>query len=277
MDYVPEHVLRTLWYIDLLAKQGTPLPWAHIDVYARRTPPRGGRRASPIPTLQDIIGYEGAVVRSPEAVADYLYGVGWVRREQGHARLTDIGRAVLAGCGAKVAQLDATDPEVADVALDPKDPLVYVQLTRRLQKAGAGLLVDAYFKAESLAWLVESTNLRRVLISSRHPKSEKERQTIAVALATIPNGGDIEVRHTSDPALHDRCVVGKSGSVQLLGSSVNGVGKHLTAVISPSDDIAKVYREKYEALWQVADPIKPQPMNGSLSGTAGPSQDGALP
>ncbi|MGW7239798.1 hypothetical protein [Streptomyces sp. NPDC054804] len=277
MDYVPEHVLRTLWYIDLLTKQGAPLPWAHIDAYARRTPPRGGRRAAPVPTLRDFFGDDGREIRSPEPVADYLHYVGWVRRERGHARLTDIGRAVLAGCGAKVAQLDATDPEVADVALDPKDPLVYVQLTRRLQKAGAGLLVDAYFKAESLVWLVESTNLRQVLISSRHPKSEKDRQTIAVALATIPNGRDIEVRHTGDPALHDRCVVGETGHVQLLGSSVNGVGKHLTAVISPSDDIARVYKEKYEALWQAAETVEPQPMNGSPSGTAGPIQSGALP
>jgi hypothetical protein len=204
-------------------------------------------------------------------VTDYLAGVGWVRQEHGKARLTDVGRAVLAGCGAIVAQIDATDPEVADVALDPQDPLVYVQLTRRLQKAGAGLLVDAYFKAESLLWLAESTNLRRVLVSSRHHKSEKDRQAIAVALATIPNGGDIEVRHTSDKSLHDRCIVGENGTVQLLGSSVSGVGKHLTAVISPSDDIARVYQQKYEALWQTAEAVKPQPMNGTSADPAVPS------
>lgn len=81
-----------------------------------------------------------------------------------------------------------------------------------------------------------------------------------MALATVPNGSDVEVRHTNDPGLHDRCVVGETGSVQLLGSSVTGVGKHLTAVITPADDIAQVYRQKYEALWKDAEIVTPQPV-----------------
>ncbi|MFE9699023.1 hypothetical protein [Streptomyces lavendulae] len=261
MDHVPEHVVRTLWYIDLMARNGTPLPWEAIDQYARRTPPRGPRRRSPFGSgLAELFAENGTLLRQAEPVADYLRGVGWVQNDDGRARLTGIGRTVLAAGGEVAEQLDAEDPEVADVALDPQDPLVYVQLTRRLQKAGAGLLVDAYFKADSLVWLIESTNLRRVLISSRHPKSEKDRQTIAVALATVPNGSDVEVRHTSDPALHDRCVVSEGGEVQLLGSSVNGVGRHLTAVITPSADIAKAYRQKYEALWRDAAVVEPQPV-----------------
>lgn len=203
---------------------------------------------------------EGSVIRNPEPVAHYLLTVGWIRKDGEGLRLTGTGRAVLAACGEEVAQYEASDPEVADVALDPQDPLAYVQLTRRLQKAGAGLLVDAYFKADTLVWLIESTNLRRILISSRHPKSEKDRQIIAVALATVPNGSDVEVRHTNNPALHDRCVISEHGDVQLLGSSVNGVGRHLTAVMTPSDDIAKVYRKKYEDLWQKATPVQPQPI-----------------
>ncbi len=207
-----------------------------------------------------MFGESGRVLRKPEPVASYLLEVGWIEPFQEGARLTKIGKAVLTASGQEAAQLEATDPEVADVALDPQDPLVYVQLTRRLQKAGAGLLVDAYFKAESLVWLIESTNLRRVLISSRHPKADRDRQTIAVALATVPNSSDVEVRHTNDPALHDRCVVSANGDVQLLGSSVNGVGRHLTAVITPSTDISAVYRKKYEDLWQSAEPVDPQPV-----------------
>jgi hypothetical protein len=260
MDHISDHVLRTLWYIDLLARQGQPLTAKGIDRFAQSIPPRDARRASLFSDYSWMFNEAGRVVRRPEPVAEYLIGVGWIAVSDGQARLTNIGRAVLAASSQREAQLEAEDPEVADIALDPQDPLVYVQLTRRLQKAGHGLLVDAYFKAESLVWLIESTNLRRVLISSRHQKAEKDRQTIAVALATVQNGSDVEVRHTEDPALHDRCVVGANGDVQLLGSSVNGVGKHLTAVITPSPDIASVYRKKYEALWQSAEVVEPQPV-----------------
>jgi hypothetical protein len=261
MEHISDHVVRTLWYIDLCAKQGQAVPFEGIDPFARRVPPRDVRRESVMNSLSWMFDESGRVVRRPDPVAEYLLGVGWITKDdQGFVRLTKVGRAVLAASGAEAAEMEAQDPEVADVALDPQDPLVYVQLTRRLQKAGQGLLVDAYFKAQSVSWLIESTNLRRVLVSSRHRSSEQDRQQIAVALATVPNGSDLEVRHTNDPALHDRCVVSASGEVQLLGSSVNGVGKHLTAVITPSDDIAAVYRQKYEGLWQNAQVVTPQPV-----------------
>ncbi|MFE2886324.1 hypothetical protein [Streptomyces sp. NPDC059272] len=260
MDHISDHVVRTLWYIDLCAKQGKPLPFEAIDLFARHVPPRDVRRNSFMKGLGWMFEDSGQVLRRPDPVADYLLGVGWIAQNDQGVRLTPYGRAVLAASGARAAQLEAEDPEVTDVALDPQDPLVYVQLTRRLQKAGKGLLVDAYFKAESVTWLIESTNLRRVLISSRHRSSEQDRQQIAVALATVPNGSDLEVRHINDAALHDRCVVSANGEVQLLGSSVNGVGKHLTAVITPSDDIATVYRKKYEGLWTSAQVVTPQPV-----------------
>ncbi|QDQ12822.1 hypothetical protein [Streptomyces spectabilis] len=261
MDHISDHVVRALWYIDLCAKQGQPLPFESIDRFAQQEPPRGTQRLSIISGLSRMFEESGPRVGRPDPVADYLLAVQWITKDdQNLVRLTKVGGAVLAASGIASSQIDAQDPEVADVALDPQDPLVYVQLTRRLQKAGQGLLVDAYFKAQSIGWLIESTNLRRVLISSRHRSSEQDRQQIAVALATVPNGSDLEVRHTGDRALHDRCVVGATGEVQLLGSSVNGVGKHLTAVITPSDDIAAVYRTKYEGLWQKATVVAPQPV-----------------
>jgi hypothetical protein len=262
MSRVSDHVLRTLWYIDLLARQGQHLSAADVDRYAQTPPPRDVQREQLFfgwPSVHSTLYGEGKVRRGAEPVAQYLLQVGWIKEDDGGVVLTKIGRAILTAESDERSAAEDLDPEVTDVALDPRDPTVYVQLTRRLQKAGEGLLIDAYFKADSLPWLIESTTLRRILISSRHQSSGKDRQLIAVALATVPNGSDMEVRHTSDPALHDRCVVGQDGSVQLLGTSVNGVGKHLTAVIVPSDDIAMVYRKKYEDLWAKAQALKPQP------------------
>ncbi|MET9218692.1 hypothetical protein ABZX65_07900 [Streptomyces sp. NPDC003300] len=263
MSRVSDHILRTLWYIELVASQGQQLSLADIDSYAQAPQPRDAQREQLFlggTSLFSGLYGQGKVKRRPEAVAHYLVQVGWIKKGDDGVTLTKIGRAVLRAESDERSAGEDLDPEVADIALDPEDPMVYVQLTRRLQKAGQGLLVDAYFHAYSLEWLVESTTLRRILTSSRHPSSGKDRQLLAVALATIPNGADVELRHTADPSLHDRCVVSEDGSVQLLGSSVNGVGRHLTAVIAPSADIAEVYRKKYEDLWASAERVHPQPM-----------------
>ncbi|MET9617516.1 hypothetical protein [Kitasatospora indigofera] len=257
MSHIPDHVLRTLWYINTLDGRGFSLSASDVENYACATPPRDADRST-FGTMAAL--FEGSTVRRAEKVLNYLLQVGWAHiKQDGFVRLTPLGRTVLAACS-EDTEPDGAEPEVADIALDPDDPLVYVALTRRLLKAGAGLLVDSYFKAESLVFLIEATHLRRILISGRGPKTkaEKERASMAVALGTIPNASEVEVRFTMDPALHDRCVIGADHQVQLLGSSVNGVGRHLTAVITPSDTIAEVYRRTYEDLWNKATPITPQ-------------------
>jgi hypothetical protein len=103
----------------------------------------------------------------------------------------------------------------------------WVNLTRVVANAGAGMLVDAYFEAEFVPWLVESTTLRRVLISSRYPSAEGDLARMVVALATVSNAGSLEVRATNSRELHDRCLIRADGTLQLLGSSVNGVGRNI--------------------------------------------------
>ncbi|MGW4651346.1 hypothetical protein [Kitasatospora sp. NPDC004289] len=260
MSHLPEHVIRTLWYIDTMEQQRFQLQLADVDVFARTRVPRDIDRT--------IYGFldSGLVTRSPEAVGLYMRKVGWIHLDnESYVSITPLGKAVLAACGEE-ADVEGSGSEVSDVTLDPTDPLVYVHLTRRLSRAGAGLLIDPYFKAESLPFLVDSTSLRRVLISGSS-KTKKDRDAMAVALATVPNASDVEVRHIEDPAMHDRCVIGQDNRVQLLGSSLNGVGKHHTAVISPQPDIAETYRKKYEALWSKAAVLAPQAMKGSTAPT----------
>ncbi|MQS17925.1 hypothetical protein F7Q99_38490 [Streptomyces kaniharaensis] len=255
MGHVPDHVVRTLWYIDALARRGRILTEAEVEAFARTTPPRD-TAWSTFELLPDLFG--SGPMRRPGPTLDYLKKVGWATVKDSEVTLTSLGRQVLAACD---TEADAgTDSDITDVALDPKDSLVYVTLTRRLALAGAGLLVDPYFKAESLA-LIATTTLARILITASKPNAktaEKEHAAIAVALASVPNASDIEVRASGDSSLHDRCIIGADQRVQLLGSSVNGVGKHLTAVISPPEDIAHAYRQKYEKLWDSAQRIEPQ-------------------
>ncbi len=163
-------------------------------------------------------------------------------------QLTELGRVFVRGLEA-VGLAEPPESRVADVVLEPTDSLVYVHLTRVVANAGAGLLVDGYFKPEYVPWLVETTTLRRVLVSSRHAGAADDLKRMAVAVATVPNAATLEVRETNSMELHDRCLVRADGTVQLLGASVNGVGKNLTAVIAPDLAVMRVYRDRYENLW----------------------------
>jgi hypothetical protein len=88
--------------------------------------------------------------------------------------------------------------------------------------------------------------------------AETERALIALALASIPSASDLDFRATDSKEFHDRCVLTADGGVLLIGSSVTGIGKHLTAVITAPGDVAQFYRTKYEDLWSKATPISPQ-------------------
>ena len=111
------------------------------------------------------------------------------------------------------------------------------------------MLVDSYFKPEQVPWLTSATSIRRVLISGRHRRAAEDLKRMSVALGTVPGASALEVRSTTSPELHDRCLISSDGSVQLLGSSLNGVDKHLTALITPDVEVGKLYRDRYERLW----------------------------
>jgi hypothetical protein len=89
-----------------------------------------------------------------------------------------------------------------------------------------------------------------------------------VALATVPNAGELEVREINSPELHDRCLIHADGTLKLLGASVNGVGRNLTAVITPDADAMRVYRDRYEKLWSDATVVVPQPPGGAPQSAA---------
>ncbi|WP_406635439.1 hypothetical protein [Amycolatopsis sp. WGS_07] len=244
-------------YLQLLNDGGVDPLQFHLDGFAVSPPPRDAQFGSPFfPALPDI--FRGQAVRKAEPVVDYLVSMGWATlADDFRVQLTSLGRVVLAGLGTE--DLDpAQSSAVADVVLEPKDPLAWVSLTRVVGAAGEGLLVDAYFKADFVPWLVDSTTMRRVLISSRHPKAQRDLGLMAIALATVPDAGVLEVRSTDSPELHDRCIITADGDVQLLGSSVTGVGKNFTAIMHPDQEVKRLYRNRYESLWKSAIVVEPR-------------------
>jgi hypothetical protein len=259
VNLVPEHVKRALAYLHLLNRCGLDPPRRRVEDFALTPSPGGPRRVLVPESL--LAGF--GTTRPAEPVVDYLTAMGWAEIIPGpeeNVHLTPLGEAFLLGLEPRGS--GEADTAVADVALEPQDPLVYVHLTRYLAQAGAGMLVDPYFKAESVPWLTETTSIRRVLVSSRHTKAERDLKLLGVALATVPNAAQLEVRHTSSKELHDRCVISDEGAIRIIGSSVTGVGKNLTSVITPTSEVARIYHDKYEKLWNTATAVTPHSPDG---------------
>ena len=260
-ELVPRHVHRALAYVRLLNQLGIGPSLDDVNRFACTPAPRGDRRELDI----SMLGFLslGTSMRPAEPVTGYMLRVGWAEAADDHIHLTTLGYAVLRGLDLDTQDGEFAEPgdAVADVVLEPDDVLALVRLTRVMAGAGAGLLADPYFKAEHVQWITEATSMRRILVSSRAVAksakgAESERALIALALASVPTASDLEVRSTDSREFHDRCVLTADGRVLLIGSSVTGIGKHLTAVITAPGDVAQFYRTKYDGLWASADPIQ---------------------
>lgn len=273
-ELVPSHVHRALTYIRMLNQQGIDPSCEDIDRFVCNPAPRGARRVFSEAAL--VAEEELAFSTQPaEPVAHYMLSVGWAEAPDDHVHLTALGHAVLRGLQLDTPLGAPADPDDAltDLVLEPNDTLALVRLTRVMANAGAGLLADPYFRAEHVQLVTEATSLRRILVSSKAAGrsvrgAKPERALIALALASVPGASDLEVRTTDSREFHDRCVLTADGSVRLIGSSVNGIGKHLTAVITAPGDVAQFYRTKYEGLWTAANPIRPQSFTGDSQQTA---------
>jgi 3-hydroxy-3-methylglutaryl CoA synthase len=49
---------------------------------------------------------------------------------------------------------------------------------------------------------------------------------------------------------------------------MTGIGKTMSAVITPDPEVMAVYRKRYTQLWDAADVVRPQPPNGAASPAA---------
>jgi hypothetical protein len=189
-----------------------------------------------------------------ETVSEYLIRMDWAAWDSAETyQMTSLGRAFLAGALQEEAELSDHDSLPRTVILDPQDPMSQIDLAQATSNAGAGMLVDPYLKPESLVWLVGSTQITRALIKP----PDKGLGTHQMGLGVIRGAERLELRVTSSKEFHDRAIVGEDGSVTLVGSSINGVGRHLTTLVTLSADDSKSLRKRLEALFEEADPVKP--------------------
>lgn len=257
-DPIPAHLVRALAYVNLANLGGGAPTRADLDAFAQDEVPAPGRRMS----FYDYAtsGLHKAIYRSGsyefgEPVAEYMVALGWL--EEGHdggLQVTALGRAVLHG-------FELAETESAADALTvifPEDPLHYAALTRAIASAGAGLLFDPYFKPDMLPWLGSSTTIRRVLVleATRNNKEKEEQKLFPMYLGGLEEAAGIEVRITSSETFHDRGVLHEDDQVSLIGTSLTGIGKHVTTIIPLPQEAGEPVREHIEALWSAAQPVE---------------------
>ncbi|EFG78674.1 hypothetical protein HMPREF0591_1405 [Mycobacterium parascrofulaceum ATCC BAA-614] len=128
-----------------------------------------------------------------------------------------------------------------------------------LANVGAGLLIDPYFDVEILHRLLLSAGITSVLVLAGRGKiKNKNLPAIETHFSGRLPRNNIEVRKTID--LHDRYVIpDEGGEVLMLGTSLNGVTKKNTALISLPELAAKAAtRDAHELIWDEAELVGPK-------------------
>lgn len=184
-----------------------------------------------------------------ESELEHLEHLAWISSLDERLRLTDLGRALLRGAD----QEDIIEPEASAVILNSQDPFAYAKLVGHLAKAGAGLLVDPYFRLGQLMTILNGTSISRVLISKQHKRSKADRAELEIALDSASLPRPIQIRASGDTAIHDRLIVGEHGEVWSLGASLNSIGSVNTMIIPVPEVGATAIRAQAEELWGKAE------------------------
>ena len=186
-----------------------------------------------------------AEARPAETVNEWLTRLGWLRIVDGRILITQLGEAVL-------AHLEQTDVEVeipVALTLRRDDELARARVFAKIAELGPAALVDPYFSMEGLLQVVQSTRVDRVLTSG---KSASKVAGLEVALAGLSDERTVEVRKSD--AFHDRLVLSDQGPVWMLGTSLTGVGKHLSIMVEIGDGASRgALRSAFDEAWQAAE------------------------
>jgi len=197
--------------------------------------------------LQQMHGTREVTEEHP---VDHLVRIKWLEAPDDRLRLTRLGDALLADIQRGE---EAEDSPV--VVLETTDRFAYARLIGEIARLGDAYLVDPYFRLPQLETVLDSTRLKRVLISKQYRGSGEARAALAVALATVPPDRDLQVRATSDPTLHDRLVVAETGEVYMLGASLGTIGSANTVFMKVPDTAANALKQLAEDLWDKAEPV----------------------
>jgi hypothetical protein len=263
---LPVHAHRALLYVQKLNSVGLSPSARDVDVFAVSDGPRAAQYESAFTagiSSALLTLTRGTKVADGEAVTGWLLRMGWLDvTDDSRLNVSDLGAALLEALRRSPVEWSLEREGAAAVVLEPDDPFVYAEVTRLISEAGAALLVDPYFKADMLEWLLNATQVSRLLLSRVGGQSiEVEQVSLALhGLRKSPITGRVEIRSTDSGKLHDRCIVKPDGGVILLGTSLTGVGRHLSTFVPMPAPAASAMRREIGKIWTNSDPVTAKPI-----------------
>jgi hypothetical protein len=259
---------RVLGYIDALVSQGyQPVP-EEVEVYALAPVRRPAKVESGVfrdlalnfanlANFADV--WSRTVVREEaEKWVEYLGRLRWAELDAGGVRLTKAGRALLGHLNSRLEGLEADEV----LLVSPEDLVGYPKVIGKIARLENVMVVDPYLDSLSLFLLARDGIAKRVLTSSKMGKARLAELT--ATLAGIEPSARPQARLSNE--LHDRYVVG-DGSVQMLGASLNGVGKSLTVLLPITGRVADGIRSTLESQWDSAEAISVDPKSQGRAAT----------
>lgn len=267
MDIADEVAHRALSYVAAVSRQGYELTVDDFNAYMRSPDRRVTQSGGAM--LSDLLG-AGSTFRSlwgsttVEGVLEWLVRLGWIRgTDKQTVRLTSLGEAVL-----RSLTEQATEPDAPVLTiLESNDPMAYPMLVGMLAQRGEAMLVDPYFRLESLQHVLTLTEVTRLLIGKR-----AELPALAAAITTLTLPRQFNVRVSDE--VHDRFIVPPSGAVDHIGTSLSGAGKRLSVMTTISPPEADGVRRVCEKLWRSAFALEAAI---PVSGTAAKEKPAAKP
>ena len=226
---------RVLDYIARLNDEGYQPTTAQVQAYARN------------PFRQGTLGLIGEQMRELGGVpnpVEWMLGCNWIQRsDQDTMAVTDLGRSAILA----LRRAGRQTPSGSVVVFAAGNPFNYADFVSTLAEYDPFMLVDPYFKVRThLHDLFDRTKCNRILVSSRLKKEEET--GLAIALREIdPEKLDIRVARTD---IHDRFVIPDSGSVTSLGTSLTGIDKHFSVLVSIEDPWSSMIRDWHLEVWQ---------------------------
>lgn len=242
MEIIGESQHRVLAYIEAMNRQGCPLTRVQVDSYAEGWAPI---RTITGPSayrlyLEDLDSMEQDTVT--ETMTAYLLRLGWIKQDVNVFTPTRLGLAVLREANSPQPNSDAGS--TLEIVIDPSNPFAYAQLMAKITSLGDCLIVDPYLDEQQLLTLAGFSNVTRILTGDKNRKANGP--VFGLVLHAAPH---LEVRTVKQAELHDRFAIPATGSVYMLGSSLNSIAKRFGVVTTLEESSSRLISDNYKTIW----------------------------
>ncbi|MFD7294760.1 hypothetical protein ACFV9W_15870 [Streptomyces sp. NPDC059897] len=257
MEIANENTHRLLFYVGAVTRRGHNLSVSDFEAYARGPFRKTEVREGPFSTFRDVERMFAKRNVPTESWLEYLVRVQWVSVDDGHVKLSRLGKAILDELSAPV--VDADSESATEVLLDPADPFAYVKVVGVLADIGTGMLIDPYFRYDQLETIMDHTQIRQILTSRKTGNTAISQLQLALAVIDEDDRPELRVAES----LHDRFAVGDNGSVVAIGTSLNSIGKNHSMVIPLSETAGSSLASTYMEIWDKASVLTPRQQNAA--------------